>query len=95
MTSFYVFTFYALTLYFSDRPDNLCELTSADSKNPESAIWPSCPGLTPTLNSTISLTAGSVAHSPLHQWKASHGGHPYFKEKTFSKSVNTFDNNHM
>ena len=24
-----------------------------------------------------------------------HGGHPHFKEKTFSKSVNTFDNNHM
>ena len=34
MTSFYVFTFYALTLYFSDGPDNLCEPTSADSKNP-------------------------------------------------------------
>ena len=31
----------------------------------------------------------------LHQWKASHGGHPHFKEKTFSKSVNTFNNNHM
>ena len=35
---FYVFTFYALTLYFSDGPDNLCEPTSADSRNPESAI---------------------------------------------------------
>ena len=55
----------------------------------------SCPGLTPMLHSTIGLTAGSVEHSPLHQWKASHGGHPHFKEKTFSKSVNTFDNNHM
>ena len=41
------------------------------------------------------LTAGSAELSPLHQWKASHGGHPHFKEKTFSKSVNTFDNNHM
>ena len=38
VTSFYVFTFYALTLYFSDGPDNLCEPTSADSKNPDSAI---------------------------------------------------------
>ena len=56
---------------------------------------PSCPGLTPTLHSTIGLTAGSVEHSPLHQWKASGGGHLHFKEKTFSKSVNTFDNNHM
>ena len=56
---------------------------------------PSCPGLTPTLHSTICLTAGSVEHSPLHQWKASHGGHLHFKERTFSKSVNTFDNNHM
>ena len=55
----------------------------------------SCPGLTPMLHSTIGLTAGSVEHSPLHQWKASGGGHPHFKEKTFSKSVNTFDNNHM
>ena len=55
----------------------------------------SCPGLTPTLHSTIGLTAGSVEHSPLCQWKASRGGHPHFKEKTFSKSVNTFDNNHM
>ena len=34
MTSFYVFIFYALTLYFSDGPDNLCELTSTDSKYP-------------------------------------------------------------
>ena len=52
---------------------------------------PSCPGLTPTLHSTIGLTAGFVEHSPLHQWKASHGGHLHFKEKTFSKSVNTLD----
>ena len=42
-----------------------------------------------------SQTAGSVEHSPLHQWKASRGRHLHFKEKTFSKSVNTFDNNHM
>ena len=56
---------------------------------------PSCPGLTPTLHSTIGLTAGSVEHSPLHQWKASRSGHLHFKENTFSKSVNTFDNNHM
>ena len=56
---------------------------------------PSCPGLTPTLHSTIGLTAGSVECSPLHQWKASGGGHLHFKEKTCSKSVNTFDNNHM
>ena len=55
----------------------------------------SCPGLTLMLHSTVGLTAGSVEHSPLRQWKASHGGHLYFKEKTFSKSVNTFDNNHM
>ena len=56
---------------------------------------PSCPGLTPTLHSTIGLTAGSAERSPLHQWKASCGGHLNFKEKTFSKSANTFDNNHM
>ena len=56
---------------------------------------PSCPGLTPTLHSTIGLTAGSSERSPLHQWKASRGGHLHFKEKTFSKSVSTFDNNHM
>ena len=55
----------------------------------------SCPGLTPMLHSTIGLTAGSVEHSPLHQWKASGDGHIHFKEKTFSKSVNTSDNNHM
>ena len=39
--------------------------------------------------------SGSAEHSPLYQWKASHGGHLHFKEKTFSKSVNTFDNNHI
>ena len=55
---------------------------------------PSYAGLTPRLSSTIGLTAGSVEHSPLQQWKSSHGGHLHFKEKTFSKSVNTFDNNH-
>ena len=56
----------------------------------------SCPGLTSTLHSTISLTAGSVERSPLHQWKVSSwGGHLHFKEKTFPKSANTFDNNHM
>ena len=47
---------------------------------------PSCPGLTSMLHSTIGLTAGSVEHSPLRQWKASHGGHLHFKEKVFSKS---------
>ena len=47
----------------------------------------SCPGLTPMLHSTIGLTAGSSERA--------RGGHPHFKEKTFSKSVNTFDNNHM
>ena len=30
-----------------------------------------------------------------HQWKASRGGHLHFKERTFSKSVNTFENNHI
>ena len=100
MTSFCVFTFYALTLHFSDGPDNLSEPTSADSKNPESAVlilktMPSCPGLTPTLHSTIGLTAGSAELSPLLKWKASRGGHLHFKEKTFSKSANTFKNNHM
>ena len=29
---------------------------------------------------TVSLTAGSVEHSPPHQWKASHSGHLHFKE---------------
>ena len=56
---------------------------------------PSCPGLTPTQDFTIRLTAGSLEHSPLHQWKASRGGHLHFKENTFSKSANTFHNNHM
>ena len=56
---------------------------------------PSCPGLTPMLHSTIGLTASFVEHSPLHQWRASHGGHLHFKVRTFSKSVNTFGNNHM
>ena len=57
---------------------------------------PPCPRLTPTLHPTISLTDGSAECSPLHQWKASHGGHLHFKEMTFSKSENTFDNNnHM
>ena len=56
---------------------------------------PSCHGLTPMHHFTISLTAGSVEHSPLHQWKASHGRHLHFKEKTFSKSANTFNSNHM
>ena len=58
---------------------------------------PSCPGLTPMLHSTIGLTAGSVEHSLLHRWKVSHGWHLHFKERTFSKSSNTFDfdNNRM
>ena len=42
----------------------------------------SCPGLTPMLHSTIGLTAGCAECSPLHQWKASHGVHLHFKEKT-------------
>ena len=54
---------------------------------------PSCPGLTPTRHSTNGLTAGSAEHSPLHQWRASHGGHLHFKERTSSKSANTFNNN--
>ena len=33
--------------------------------------------------------------SPLSSWKDSCGGHRHFKKKTFSKSANTFDNNHM
>ena len=41
---------------------------------------PSCPELTPTLHSTIGLTAGSAERTPLHQWKASRGGHLHFKE---------------
>ena len=53
---------------------------------------PSCPGLTPMLHSTIGLTAGSVDHSLLHLRKASHGGHLHFKERTFYKSANTFNN---
>ena len=40
-----------------------------------------------------SQTAGSLGHSPLHHRKASLAGH--FKEKMFSKFVNTFDSNHM
>ena len=51
--------------------------------------------LTPTQHFTISLTAGSVEYSPLHQWKASHGGQCHFKEKTFFKSENTLNINRM
>ena len=32
---------------------------------------------------------------PSSSWKASCGGHLHFKKKTFSKSANTFDSNHM
>ena len=32
---------------------------------------------------------------PSSSWKASCGGHRHFKKKTFSKSANTFDSNHM
>ena len=49
----------------------------------------------PMLHFTIGLTAGSAERSSLHQWKASLGGHLHFKETTFSKSANTFDNNHI
>ena len=56
-------------------------------------IMPSCHRLTPTLHSTVGVTDGSAECSPLHPWKASHGGHLHFKEMTFSKSVNTFDSN--
>ena len=52
-------------------------------------------GSAPMLHSTISLTAGSVERSPLHQWKASRGGHLHLKKNTFSKSTNTFNNNRM
>ena len=38
VTSFYVFTFYALTLHFSDGPDNLYEPIYVYSKNPESLV---------------------------------------------------------
>ena len=55
----------------------------------------SCPGLTPMLHSTIGLTAGSAEHSPLRQWEGFPWWTSHFKKKTFSKSANTFDNNHM
>ena len=54
---------------------------------------PSCPGLTPMLHSTIGLTAISAECYPRHQSKASLDGHLHFKENTFSKSANTFNNN--
>ena len=38
------------------------------------------------------ITLMFAEHSPLHQWKASGGGHLHFKERTFSKSANTFNN---
>ena len=57
---------------------------------------PSCPGLTPTLHSTIGLIAGSATAPLLHQLEASQGGFLHFKESTFFNSVNTFiNNNHM
>ena len=57
---------------------------------------PSCPGLTPMLHSTISLTAGSVEHSPLHPWKRFPWWASPLQGKDFLKSVTTFDNNnHM
>ena len=54
---------------------------------------PSRPGLTSMLHSTIGLTAGSAERSLLHQWKISCGAHLHFRERTFFKSVATFDNN--
>ena len=57
---------------------------------------PSCPGLIVMLHSMIGLTAGSAERSPLQQWKASLAGLFHFRERTVSKSANTFDNsNHM
>ena len=38
------------------------------------------------------LTAASLDHSLLHPWKASHGRHLHFKERTFSKSASSFNN---
>ena len=55
----FVFTFYVMTLYFSDGPDNLCEPTYADSKNPESAIWSSRQCL-PVLGSLLCSISPSV-----------------------------------
>ena len=96
----FVFTFCALTLDFSDGPDNLmwacfCWLQKSWVCHLILKTMLSCPGLILVLQSTISLTAGSVEHSLLHQWKASHDGHLHFKEKTFSKSANNFDNSLM
>ena len=55
---------------------------------------PSCPGLIPTLHSTISLIAGSAEHSPPHQLKTSHGGFLHFKKRTWNfNSENTLTNN--
>ena len=56
---------------------------------------PSCPGVTPTPQSTISLTAGSAECSPLHQWKSSRGGHLHFKERILFNSVMTSNNPRM
>ena len=82
---------------WSDGPDNLCEPASANSKNPEFAIW----------SSRKCLPVLSSPHAAFHNrsncwecgvllsslWKASHGAHLHFKERTFSKSANTFNNN--
>ena len=57
--SFYVFTFHALTLYFSDGPDNLYEPTSADSRNPLSVICSSIQCF-PVLGSLLCCTPQSV-----------------------------------
>ena len=97
---FYVFTFYALTLYSSDGPDNLCEPISAVSKNPVSAIWSSrqCLSVLGSLlctfhNLSNSWVCGTLPSSSEEDFR---GAHLHFRENTFSKFVTTFNNhNHM
>ena len=55
----FMFLLSMLWLYFSDGPDNQCMLTSADSKGPKSAIWPSRQCL-PVLGSLLHCLPQSV-----------------------------------
>ena len=82
-----------MTLYFSDGLDNLCESTSADSKNPECAVWSSRQCLH-ALGSLLRCIP-QLWNAPLFMMKGFCGGHLHFKKKTFSISPNTFHNNHM
>ena len=102
MTSFYVFILYALTLYISDGPDNLCEPPSAGF-SPKILSLP----FEPQDNAFLSWAHPYAAfHNQSNCWvcgvlpsssvEAFTRWASPLQERTFSKSETTFDNNnHM